>query len=105
MPISAAMGSPFLVILLVYAVASVITFLAYAQDKRAARRGRWRTPEATLHLLELLGGFPGAMLAQRILRHKRGKLSYLIVFWLIVAVHIAGWAGWIWLRGRGSDTS
>ncbi len=92
-------------ILLAYAVASMITFLAYAQDKRAARRGRWRTPEATLHLLELLGGFPGAILAQRLLHHKRGKVSYLIVFWLIVAVHVAGWGTWIWLRSRGNDTS
>ncbi len=92
-------------VLIVYAVASVITFFAYGLDKRAARRGRWRTPEATLHLLELLGGFPGAMLAQRIFHHKRGKVRYLIVFWLIVALHAAGWAGWFWLRSRGSDTS
>ena len=92
-------------VLIVYAVASVITFFAYGLDKRAARRGRWRTPEATLHLLELLGGFPGAMLAQRIFRHKRGKVRYLIVFWLIVALHAAAWAGWFWLRSRGSDTS
>ncbi len=92
-------------VLIVYAVASVITFFAYGLDKRAARRGRWRTPEATLHLLELLGGFPGAMLAQRIFRHKRGKVRYLIIFWLIVALHAAGWAGWFWLRSRGSDTS
>ena len=92
-------------VLIAYAVASVLTFCVYGLDKRAARRGRWRTPEATLHLLELLGGFPGAMLAQRIFRHKRGKLSYLIVFWLIVALHAAGWATWIWLRVRGGDTT
>ncbi len=97
--------NPLVLIVLAYAVASVITFFAYGLDKRAARRGRWRTPEATLHLLELLGGFPGAMLAQRIFRHKRGKLSYLIVFWLIVAIHAAGWTTWIWLRSRGSESS
>jgi uncharacterized membrane protein YsdA (DUF1294 family) len=94
-----------LLVLTVYAVASVITFFVYGADKRAARRGRWRTPEATLHLLELLGGFPGAILAQRVFRHKRGKVSYLIVFWFIVALHIAGWTGWFWLRSRASDTS
>lgn len=94
-----------LLVLIVYAVASVITFFVYGADKRAARRGRWRTPEATLHLLELMGGFPGALVAQRVFRHKRGKVSYLIVFWLIVAVHIAGWAGWFWLRSRGNNTS
>jgi len=92
-------------ILLAYAVASVITFFAYGLDKRAARRGRRRTPEATLHLLELLGGFPGAMVAQRVFRHKRCKVRYLIVFWLIVAMHGVGWATWLWLRSRLSDTS
>ncbi len=84
-------------VLLAYAVASVLTFFVYGLDKRAAMRGRWRTPEATLHLLELLGGFPGALLAQRILRHKRAKVRYLIVFWLIVLLHAAAWGGWLWL--------
>lgn len=75
----------------VYAVVSVIAFAAYALDKRAARLGRPRTPEATLHSIELLGGWPGALLAQRLIRHKNAKASYQIVFWLIVAVHVAGW--------------
>ncbi|MFT3669240.1 MAG: DUF1294 domain-containing protein [Pseudoxanthomonas sp.] len=34
---------------------SAITFVAYALDKHAAQTGRWRTPESTLHLLELAG--------------------------------------------------
>ena len=92
-------------VLIGYAVASVITFFVYGLDKRAARRGGWRTPEATLHLLELLGGFPGAFLAQRLFRHKTRKFGYRIVFWLIVGLHLAGWVGWFWLRSRGSDTT
>lgn len=75
----------------VYALMSLITFVAYYTDKRAARLGRLRTPEATLHVLELLGGWPGALLAQRLIRHKNAKVGYQVVFWLIVAVHIAGW--------------
>ena len=43
--------------------------------------------EAQLHLLELLGGWPGALLAQRRLRHKCSKRSYQIVFWLIVLAY------------------
>lgn len=80
-----------------YAILSVATFVAYALDKRAARRGRPRTPEATLHLLELFGGWPGAFAAQRLIRHKNAKVSYQIVFWLIVATHAAAWmAFWRW---------
>jgi len=74
-----------------YAVMSAVAFIFYALDKRAARLGRPRTSEVTLHLLELLGGWPGAFLAQRLIRHKNAKVSYQIVFWLIVAAHVAGW--------------
>jgi uncharacterized membrane protein YsdA (DUF1294 family) len=72
---------------------SVATFIAFAIDKRAAKRGRWRIPEATLHLLELLGGFPGAIAAQQLLRHKSYKLSYRLVLGVIALLHIAAWIG------------
>ena len=75
----------------IYAVLSLITFAVYAWDKRAARLGAQRTPETTLHFLELVGGWPGALVAQRLMRHKNAKVSYQCVFWLIVAVHLAGW--------------
>jgi uncharacterized membrane protein YsdA (DUF1294 family) len=75
----------------VYGLMSLFTFVAYVLDKRAARLGRPRTPEATLHVLELLGGWPGAFLAQRLIRHKNAKVGYQVVFWLIVAGHVAGW--------------
>ena len=65
-------------------VIGAITYWVYARDKRRAEEGEWRVPEASLHLLELLGGWPGAFLAQRRLRHKCSKDSYQIVFWLIV---------------------
>jgi uncharacterized membrane protein YsdA (DUF1294 family) len=79
------------VIASVYGLMSLITFVIYFFDKRAARLGRPRTPEATLHVLEVLGGWPGALLAQRLIRHKNAKVGYQVVFWLIVAVHVAGW--------------
>src|SRR5690606_9186785 len=58
-----------------YLAASAIAFVAYALDKSAARNGRWRTAESTLHLFGLAGGWPGALLAQRLLRHKSRKTS------------------------------
>ena len=69
----------------VYAmVLSAVAYWVYAADKRRAVEGVWRIPEARLHLLELLGGWPGAFLAQRRLRHKCSKGSYQVTFWLIV---------------------
>lgn len=63
---------------------SAVAYWVYAVDKRRAEEGLWRVPEAQLHLLELLGGWPGALLAQRRLRHKCSKGSYQAAFWVIV---------------------
>jgi uncharacterized membrane protein YsdA (DUF1294 family)/cold shock CspA family protein len=71
-------------ILALYLIASLLTFIIYAADKSAARRGAWRTPESTLHLLSLAGGWPGALIAQQTLRHKSKKASFRFVFWLTV---------------------
>ncbi|WP_162291240.1 DUF1294 domain-containing protein [Vogesella sp. LIG4] len=62
-----------------YLFFSLLTYVVYARDKRAAQLRRWRTRESTLHLLSLLGGWPGAWLAQRRLRHKSSKLAF--QFW------------------------
>jgi uncharacterized membrane protein YsdA (DUF1294 family)/cold shock CspA family protein len=77
---------------LLYCAASLVTFFAYAIDKRAARIGAWRTRESTLHVFELLGGWPGALFAQRYLHHKSRKISYQVVFWFVAALNIAAFA-------------
>jgi len=66
---------------------SLFTYFTYRSDKRRAEKGEWRIPEATLHLAELLGGWPGAFLAQRKYRHKTAKTSYQFTFWAIVLIH------------------
>jgi len=66
---------------------SVFAFLAYRSDKQRATTGEWRVPEATLQLTALLGGWPGAFLAQRVYRHKTAKASFQFFFWVIVALH------------------
>lgn len=81
-------------VLAVYLGASVATFVAYALDKSAARRGAWRTAESTLHLLSLGGGWPGALIAQSSLRHKSRKQPFRWVFWLTVVVN---GAFFVWL--------
>ena len=65
-------------------VMSALTYWAYARDKRRALQGEWRISEYQLHVWELLGGWPGAWIAQRRLRHKCSKGSYQFLFWLIV---------------------
>lgn len=84
-------------IVLLYLVASLTAFVAYALDKHAARRGRRRTPERTLHIIELLGGWPGALLAQQWFRHKTHDRRFRRVFFSIVAIHLALWV-WLLLR-------
>ena len=73
-----------------YGIASLVAFVAYALDKSAARHGRWRTPESTLHGLGLVGGWPGALLAQQLLRHKSSKLSFAAASWATVCLNVAG---------------
>lgn len=81
---------PPLLLAMVYALASVFTFIAYAIDKSAATQGNRRTPESTLHLLALAGGWPGALLAQQLLRHKSAKAEFRLTFWATVVLNIAG---------------
>jgi uncharacterized membrane protein YsdA (DUF1294 family) len=87
---------PYLPVLMFYLLASTVCFIAYALDKSAARAGARRTPERTLLLLGLAGGWPGAVLAQQWLRHKTRKQPFQALFWLTVAVHagLAGWLAW-----------
>jgi uncharacterized membrane protein YsdA (DUF1294 family)/cold shock CspA family protein len=82
------------VVLLVYFGLSLVAFLAYALDKSAAVAGRWRTSEQALHLLSLMGGWPGALLAQQMLRHKTNKQSFISVFWVTVVLNMGVFAAW-----------
>lgn len=63
---------------------SIVAFLIYGKDKSAAEQGRWRTPESTLHMLALVGGWPGALIAQRFFRHKTTKQPFRTIFWIMV---------------------
>jgi len=82
------LGQPPLWALWIYPAAGALTFLVYAIDKSAARAGAWRIPENTLHALALAGGWPGAWLAQQVLRHKSSKTAFLAVFWCTVLANV-----------------
>ncbi len=77
-----------------YLILSLLTFFIYASDKAKAKRGDWRTPESTLHFLALIGGWPGAALAQQLLRHKSKKQPFRAIFWLSVLINIVA-LGWL----------
>lgn len=79
---------------------SIVTFFAYAFDKFAAKRQAWRTPESTLHCLSLVGGWPGALLAQQCLRHKSSKAEFLSVFWGTVVFNVIGFLALLSPTGR-----
>lgn len=76
-------------ILWLYIAASIFSFLIYAWDKKSAENGDRRTPEATLHNFSLIGGWPGALFAQQLLRHKSKKESFRRMFWVTVFLNIS----------------
>ncbi|NVZ83400.1 DUF1294 domain-containing protein [Pseudomonas yamanorum] len=88
-----------LIPLVAYGVVSVVAFLLYWSDKRKAREDSWRTPENVLHAVELAGGWPGALIAQQVFRHKTRKVSYQVAFWLIVLLHEVFWIDQLFLGG------
>lgn len=73
-----------------YLIASAVAFFLYGNDKAAAQARRWRTPEVTLLAVGFFGGWPGALIAQRIYRHKSRKTSFQIAFWISVVVNLVG---------------
>lgn len=75
---------------LLYILLSLITFVVYGWDKRAAMRGERRQSEQSLHLLAIAGGWPGALIARRLFRHKTRKQPFRFIFWLTVVLNIAG---------------
>jgi len=98
----AFLGKLPIAVLSLYLGASTVAFFAYLFDKSAAKNGQWRTPENTLHLLGVIGGWPGALIAQQLLRHKTKKLSFRVVFWASVLINLAAM---IWLFSTGASST
>jgi uncharacterized membrane protein YsdA (DUF1294 family)/cold shock CspA family protein len=87
-------GKLSLTVLVLYLGVSVVAFLAYALDKSAAKKDQWRTQESTLHLIALICGWPGALVAQKLFHHKSRKQSFQIVFWVTVVLNCVA-LGWL----------
>ena len=79
-----------------------VAYVMYWLDKSAAQRGAQRTPENTLHLVGLAGGWPGALLAQQQFRHKTIKQPFQTVFWCTVVLNVAAVA-WLLKSGGAAE--
>ncbi len=84
-----------------YGAASLVAFAAYGIDKSAARRGAARISEQTLLLLGLVGGWPGALVAQQLFRHKTRKRSFRRAFWGTVGVNVLVLAAYVYVVAGG----
>ena len=95
-----ALGFVPAVVPIVYFLMSCFSYIAYTLDKASAGKNYRRTPEDTLHVLDFLSGWPGALVAQQQVRHKTVKASFQKVFWLTVVANLVlvavliriGWA-------------
>ena len=88
-----------LIPLAAYGVVSVVAFFLYWGDKRKAQAEGPRVRENILHAVELAGGWPGALIAQQVFRHKTRKVSYQVLFWVIVLLHQVFWLDQLFLGG------
>ncbi|WP_367346382.1 DUF1294 domain-containing protein [Stenotrophomonas bentonitica] len=97
--IAALLGRVPVLIGAIYVGLSGVTYWVYALDKVSAQRGLGRTSEKTLHMLEVFGGWPGALIAQARLRHKNRKVSFQVTFWIGVVLNLAAlW--WVFANPR-----
>jgi len=76
-------------ILLLLAAINAVTFIIYGIDKLKAKKGMWRTSEATLLLLAAAGGSIGALLAMQIFRHKTQHKKFVYGIPVIIALQVA----------------
>ncbi len=87
--------SRLIVAALIYGGASAFTFILYGSDKSAAKQGAQRTPESLLHWGALLGGWPGALIAQSVFRHKTRKQPFRFIFWMTIVLNLIGLGVWV----------
>ncbi|WP_423918022.1 DUF1294 domain-containing protein [Frigoribacterium sp. 2-23] len=77
------------VVAVIVVFSSIITFVLYRTDKRAAVARQSRVSERTLLVWGLLGGWPGGLIAQRVFHHKTRKTTFQLRFWATVFFDIA----------------
>jgi uncharacterized membrane protein YsdA (DUF1294 family) len=89
------LGEVSAMVLAAYGVFSGVAFSMYRADKSAAQQGKWRTPEAALHFVDLVGGWPGALVARQSFRHKTRKQPFRSIFWVTVIANCVALAWFV----------
>lgn len=90
-----ALGKAPVLLVPLYGLLSMVGLAMYGADKSAAQRGAWRIPEANLHAVALLGGWPGALVARRLFRHKTRKQPFVTIFWGTVVANCTALAWFV----------
>ncbi|MBQ5489108.1 MAG: DUF1294 domain-containing protein [Clostridia bacterium] len=70
-------------------IMSVVGFISMGADKQKAKKGKWRTPEATLFIIALLGGALGSVIGMQVFRHKTKHWYFALFMPLILVAQIA----------------
>lgn len=71
-----------------YLFINIITFYLYWDDKKRAKKGKWRIPENTLLLFALIGGSIGALAGMKVFHHKTRHWKFKILVPLFLVLHI-----------------
>lgn len=86
-------------VLLALPIYNLFVFFLYWHNRHARSRGATHIPEDALHVLAALGGWPGAWLAQRLLRYQPATAWFDRAFWIAVGVNVVGVLAWLFLAG------
>jgi uncharacterized membrane protein YsdA (DUF1294 family) len=83
-----AMDSTYLPPVLILILLNIVAFACIDIDKRRARRGRNRIPEAVILLIAAIGGTIGTYLGCILFRHKVHKRGFTMALHLILTLQV-----------------
>lgn len=80
---------------------NIVIFVMYFLDKRAAIKGAWRIPERVFHNFTFIGGNFGALLGQKIFKHKKAKKSFMQMFVAVTIMQVVIAIGILYYFSKG----
>ena len=78
------------------AVINIITLFLYGEDKRRAKKGKWRISENMLLGCAFIGGSFGALFGMRVFHHKTKHKKFIFGIPLILALQIMIYVSCFW---------
>ncbi len=77
----------YIYIIIYWVVISLVAVYFTIRDKNAAKKHRWRVPEATLMLIGLFGGAEAMYLTMKKIRHKTQHKKFMVGLPLEMVLH------------------